>query len=325
MAKRESVMLAHVYEDQYVHGWFVSEKYNGHRAWWDGGISRGMLSCDVPWANIDKDKEPVFVTGLWSRRGKPIQAPGWFLDALPHVILDGELWVKRGIGALQTVSSIVRKKVPNDEEWKQIKYIAFDSPPLSEILRLDGLPWRVRGDKWEGVKLDRLLGAPIGVNYWGVYQFLQQHCSGVVTPVDCFQLKETGEIEKKLGEVLELGGEGLMLRDPSVTWTPTRSWGLLKVKPKIVEEATVTGYQWAREGKLEGLMGCLLVTQGRGEFGLSGFTDDERKLCSGETWEPGKRVCNGYSTLFPVGSKIKFTYREKSSDGIPQEARFCRA
>ena len=63
-------------------GMWVSEKLDGARVFWDGGITRGMATTSVPWANIWDPKKPgelkkkikPFATGLWSRYGNPIIA-----------------------------------------------------------------------------------------------------------------------------------------------------------------------------------------------------------------------------------------------------------
>jgi DNA ligase-1 len=43
--------------------------------------------------------------------------------------LDGELWFDRD--EFQKCVSICRKKVPEPEEWKKLKYIVFDAPGIS--------------------------------------------------------------------------------------------------------------------------------------------------------------------------------------------------
>lgn len=99
MAKQELVMLAKEYVNQDVTGWLMSEKLDGVRAFWTG-------------------------SELITRTGKPIFAPSWFLEELPagHW-LDGELWIGRGM--FQQVVSVVRKKVPLDNEWRQVLYRVF--------------------------------------------------------------------------------------------------------------------------------------------------------------------------------------------------------
>jgi hypothetical protein len=104
-----SVLLAKKY-DLKKHGscvgWWVSEKYDGVRAWWDG-------SC------------------LWSRAGNLFQAPQWFLDNLPkNQCLDGELFVDRK--KFRETISIVKSHSMSDR-WQDIKYMAFDVPDKKNL------------------------------------------------------------------------------------------------------------------------------------------------------------------------------------------------
>lgn len=82
-------------------GWWISEKYDGMRARWDG-------------------------RKLWSRGGNEIHAPGYFLAELPHDIpLDGELWLGRG--RFEETLSVARRLTP-DQRWHGMKYMVFDAP-----------------------------------------------------------------------------------------------------------------------------------------------------------------------------------------------------
>jgi len=82
-AKAPPVLLAHRWEnDVDVTGWWISEKLDGVRAWWDG---------------------KKFI----SRLGNEYIAPDWFTAGLPDHPLDGELWVGRKL--FQDTVSIVRR------------------------------------------------------------------------------------------------------------------------------------------------------------------------------------------------------------------------
>lgn len=97
------VLLAHKWEnDQDLVGWWMSEKLDGVRAWWDGHQ-------------------------FLSRLGNAFLAPAWFTKDLPGHPLDGELWVGRQ--EFQKCVSIVRRADAGDE-WKQVKYLIFDAPAL---------------------------------------------------------------------------------------------------------------------------------------------------------------------------------------------------
>jgi DNA ligase-1 len=83
-----------------VRGWWMSEKLDGQRAYWDG-------------------------KQFWSRLGNLIHVPDWFLAGLPPVPLDGEMWLGRG--QFQRTSGLVRRQ-DKHEFWREIKYVIFDAP-----------------------------------------------------------------------------------------------------------------------------------------------------------------------------------------------------
>src|SRR5262245_2963442 len=83
-------------------GWWMSEKLDGVRAYWDG-------------------------KALVSRLGNAFHAPDWFLEGLSDTPLDGELWVGRR--AFQRTVGIVRRQDKGDL-WKEVAFVAFDAPAL---------------------------------------------------------------------------------------------------------------------------------------------------------------------------------------------------
>ncbi|KAL0961041.1 hypothetical protein HGRIS_006031 [Hohenbuehelia grisea] len=85
-------------------GWWISEKLDGVRAYFDG---KRMIS----------------------RLGNPFTPPQWFLDKLPKdVTLDGELF--GGRGQFQSTVSIV--KTVNSPHWKNITFQIFDIPSSAQ-------------------------------------------------------------------------------------------------------------------------------------------------------------------------------------------------
>lgn len=100
------VLLAHSLEDfpdVDPTGWWMSEKLDGVRAYWDG---------------------KQFIT----RQGNVYKAPTWFTEDLPKHPLDGELWMGRKM--FQKTVSIVKRDDAGDE-WKQIQFVVFDMPHLA--------------------------------------------------------------------------------------------------------------------------------------------------------------------------------------------------
>lgn len=101
LAAPPSITLATVYQPGVnPTEYWVSEKYDGFRAYWDG-------------------------KQLLSRQGNAYAAPTWFTEHFPAAPMDGELWAGRG--QFETVASIVRQQHPHDG-WRQIRFMVFDFP-----------------------------------------------------------------------------------------------------------------------------------------------------------------------------------------------------
>lgn len=361
MAKAQFLQLAHPYNPAKtnVNGWFISEKLDGIRAFWDGGVSRGLNASDVPWANTEKDhirvRRPVS-TGLWSRYGNVIYAPDWFVDQLPKFPLDGELHAGRG--AHQLTTSTVKDHVPG-AGWKRIVFDVLDSPPPEQVFAdrvinevnfkktfRDILPWYYER---AGIKIpDRAY-----LTFENMYRFLIR----VVDPTDNFRIHMQEQlpfmtaaanerIESFMNAVLDGDGEGIVLRRHMSSWLPERVHTCLKYKPYSDAEATVIGYVWGREtdkgSKLLGLMGALVVKMDNGKvFELSGFTDAERVMTfnpfpgtdlvnasvgarEGQIF-PGQPVSRDwFNPTFRIGTRVTYKYRELTDGGIPKEARYLR-
>jgi len=106
-ASPPGLQLANIYTDDIdLRDYWVSEKYDGVRAYWNG---RQLLS----------------------RTGNIIQAPHWFTSPLPVAPLDGELWLARG--KFDLLSGIVRRKNAIDSDWLDVKYMVFDLPGNSLV------------------------------------------------------------------------------------------------------------------------------------------------------------------------------------------------
>lgn len=341
---RTFVPLAKEYTNQVVGGWYLSEKLDGQRCLWDGGISRGLPVSDVPWANVDKEdrlNSERISSGLWTRYGHPIIAPDFWLDQLPNIPLDGELYLGRGM--FQGLRSIISRLEPYGPDWERVSFLVFDSPSYSEIFE-NGKINEPNFKKTINVSmLDKFIEAgkvnatspkpfEVKLRYLAVklanLDFASLHVQEKL-PYEDLVAKEI--IDNRLEEVLGLGGEGLMLRESTSFWLPKRSDSLLKVKELKDSEATVVGYRAAEIGKLHGLMGSLIVQFRRIQFELSGFTDEERCLSAEAThWAkscPGKVLPTSFGSAskhFPLHSQVTFKYRELTNDGIPREARYLR-
>jgi DNA ligase-1 len=338
MAKAEFVMLAHTYDRQKhrVDGWYMSEKLDGMRAIWDGGITRGAYKATVPWANTAKDaryKTAQRCTGLWTRYGHVIHAPDFWLDKLPKgVCLDGELYgptIPR-----ETLFSIVKSQTPVIPQWHNVCYYTFDMPHPRILFgnrEIKNTNFKATFDEIVDSfePLRGLVGSlsPRLLTFSEVKGKLQEFASHTLVPLPQQVVIDVPHIDKYMREVTDAGGEGVILRSPGSSWHPYRSYELLKYKFKQDDEGTVVGYTTGL-GKYLGMMGALIV-QYRGDktFNLSGFTNQERTL-SDPQWcvDHPDTTCPPriVSSHFPIGSQVSFTYRELSDDGIPIEARYKR-
>jgi DNA ligase-1 len=224
-AAAPDILLANIYRDGInVTQYLVSEKLDGVRAIWDG-------------------RQLVF------RSGQPINAPRWFIDALPATPLDGELWLGRG--NFDRLSGIVRRETPIDAQWRQVRYLLFELPGgqgdfrqragrLRQIAEQAHVPW-----------LQAVPQEPVA---------------------------NRQALRARLAAVLRAGGEGLMLHRADAPYETGRGDTLLKLKPWLDAEAVVIDHLPGK-GKYAGQLGALRVRRPDGrEFRLgTGFTDTQRR------------------------------------------------
>jgi DNA ligase 1 len=209
--------------DANIKGWWHSEKLDGVRAYWDG-------------------------QRFLSRRGNQFYAPAWFIEKLPQVPLDGELWLARK--SFQRTVSIVRRQDAGDL-WRSVQFVVFDAPSC------------------EGVFETRL------AHIRDCFASQKPQFAQVLDQQRC---RNSSQLERELARVLALGGEGLMLRQPHSLYEPRRSQTLLKVKQFQDAEARVIGHQ-PGTGRHKRRLGALLVILSDGtEFAVgTGFTDARRE------------------------------------------------
>jgi DNA ligase-1 len=206
-----------------------------------------------------------------SRQGNIYMAPDWFVAGLPEVPLDGELWIGRK--AFQRTVSIARQQV-GGEHWRELRYVVFDAP--------------AHGGEFEARLrfLDDLL---------------RRHGPEFVQVMEHQQCRSMDQLRAEADRIYDLGGEGLMLRQPGSKYVGGRSGTLLKVKRFHDAEARVIGHE-PGEGRHKGRMGALVVELANGtRFSVgTGFSDAER------------------NNPPPIGSVISFRYQELTDAGVPR-------
>ncbi|MDE2080811.1 MAG: DNA ligase [Burkholderiales bacterium] len=224
------------------------------------------------------------VRALWDgqalrlRGGAGVAAPPWFTARLPLRPLDGELWLGRG--AFEALAGAVRRAHPDAAEWRALRYQVFDLP---------GAPGRYAE---RAAQIEALARASANSAFLAVAQQ---------------RLADRMALRRRLDEVVQAGGEGLVLHRADALWQPGRSPALRKLKPLHDAEALVLGHIAGR-GRLAGRLGALRVRLADGtEFSLgTGFSDAERAA------PPAP------------GSVVTFTYRGRTAAGVPRFASFLR-
>ncbi len=212
------------------------------------------------------------------RSGRKIAAPAWFTAALPATPLDGELWLGRG--RFDELSGIVRRRVPNDAQWHTLRYMIFDLPGASGSF---------------GERAVQMVSVVASAKVaW--LQTIEQR-----------RVPDSAALQHQLTQLVDAGGEGLVLHRADSLWLPGRSDALLKLKPVPDEDARVIAHLPGK-GRFAGQMGALLLELPSGQrFALgTGFTDAKRAAPP------------------PVGATVTYRYRDRTPSGLPRFASFLR-
>lgn len=214
---------------------------------------------------------------LLSRTGNPIHAPAWFTKHWPNVPLDGELWTKRA--DFQRIASIVLRDKP-DNRWQSVKFMLFDLPDH---------------------------GGPFVERVSAMTELMANTNNKHIAVIKQVTIRNHQTLEAQLHEVIDAGGEGLMLHHKQAFYANGRSPHLLKAKLFEDAEAQVLAHTPGK-GKYAGMMGALVVKTTAGvQFKIgTGFTDNDRQ-------HPP-----------PIGSWVTYKYYGTTDLGKPRFASFLR-
>lgn len=155
-------MLANKYDPEKVDptGWYMSEKMDGVRCYWNG-------------------------KNMFSRNGNKFCPPSYFKKELPNFPLDGELWTDRN--DFEKCVSIVKRQDEN-EEWKEVKFMVFDTPSIKKQIFTD--------------RLDKIL------------EIVSKSKSKYLEVLDHRICISREDLIQEMDKVIANGGEGVMLRHP---------------------------------------------------------------------------------------------------------------
>lgn len=210
---------------------------------------------------------------LLSRQGTIFTPPSDFTQNFPPYPLDGELFSTRG--QFEQISATVRSK---QGDWSKIKLYVFDVP-------------KEKGNLYERLAV--------------LEDYLKKHPANIMI-IKQYPVQNIEQAKQEMARIVKLGGEGIILRNPNLSYSAGRSDGYLKLKPLYDAECVVTKHHEGK-GKYTGKMGALSCRNHLGEFKIgSGFKDADR------------------ISPPPIGSIITYRYRGLTQKGLPRFATFLR-
>lgn len=225
------------------------------------------------------------IRGRWTgremltKRGNKIDVPQYFTENFPPFPLDGEIW--GGRQTYEKTSSIVLTS-GQDKGWDTLRYGVFDAPE-------------------EGKSIEQRLQK--------TKEWFTEHPSKYCFIIAQQRLKNRAELAKRLKEIEDLGGEGIVVVKMGSMYTNGRSIEILKVKTFDDTEAIVIGYSPGK-GKHFGKVGALLVE-------LAGDRKISFKIGTGLSDEVRENPP-------PIGAMITFKYTGFYASGKPKFSSFLR-
>jgi hypothetical protein len=215
---------------------------------------------------------------LYSRGKNKFHVPAEFMAEWPDLVLDGELCCGRG-KFKESISLVKNHNATYDRYLADgLVYSVFDAPLLS-------------GNFSERIEKLKVILAG------------KKH----IVVLEQTKIENIEQVKEAFDDVMDLNGEGLMLRKADDKYHYKRSATLLKVKQFHDAEAKVVGYN-AGKGKNEGLCGALLC-----------------QMPSGQTFKCGSGMNTEDRKNPPaIGATITYRYFEVTGAGKPRFPTFVR-
>jgi len=212
---------------------------------------------------------------FYSKNGNELVVPKYFTKNFPPFALDGELWSKRD--DFEFIQSTVLDKIPS-LQWKKITYNIFEVP-------------NIKGDF-----TDRLQKAK---------DWFSNHPNKYVHIIEQIVCKDEYHLNSYLNKIIDLKGEGIIIKDPKKEYHTGRSSHILKVKKALDMEGLVIGYNYKKNNKTIKSLKIKLLNEI--VFNLGGGLSDKQRS------NPPK-----------IGAIVTFKYYGFTKYGKPKFASFLR-
>jgi len=211
---------------------------------------------------------------LLSKNGNKIYAPSWFTKDFPSFELDGELWTKRA--DFENIQNIVLDKTPT-KYWKEITYNIFEVPNEKGNFR------------------KRLMK---------IQKWLEKNQNKYIKVIPQIKCKNKKHLDEYLEELINLKAEGVMIKNPEISYFKGRSSQILKVKKFHDMEGEIIGFNF-KGNRLKSLR---IKLDSNIVFNLGGgFTKKQRE-----------------TNDFKIGDFVTFKYYSFTKYGKPKFASFLR-
>lgn len=231
----------------------------------------------------------VSEAGLQSRNGKPLLSSPHIRDSLqplfdefPDVIVDGEIYNHDLKSDFERLISLARKTKPTADDIAQ---------------SAQALEYHV---------YDIILPDEPNATYSERMEFIERNIKDkfpMIRVVPTVSVNNTEEVEQKLGEYLEAGYEGQMLRDRSAPYEHRRSKSLIKHKTFEDGEYEIVDLIEGK-GNWAGYIKAIEILLPDGTTQQSGMRGSQ---------EFAKRLLQERDSL--VGTQVTVRYQNKTSDG----------
>jgi ATP-dependent DNA ligase len=278
MTRRTGIMLAKPYEERYVQRWLRDSNGFYIQPKLNGRRARTVISADHYFLISSE------ANTLPSCRHIEEQLDAAFEDFPSRPRFDGELFV-HGY-KIQTLGSLISPRVNLRVESQLIEFHIFDLYDLT-IKQSDRIGIL-------DILRDRLHKQPS-------LKVVETHVA------------KLNDLEQWLHRFMASGYEGIILRNPSALYTPTRTANMLKLKPRFQDSYRITGVFEAIDkfGYPKNMLGGLMLKGKNGErfnCGAGIFSHEERKIVW-ETWNKNPDLLKGKFAVLK--------YQELSERGVP--------
>ena len=190
----------------------------------------------------------------------------------------------------------VRIKIPNPEEWLSIQYQVYDVigenipfvqrlKDLKKIVNFTQKAWKIRLKNEEFyLPNEETIEPPL--------IFAQQT-----------KIKSEEMMRKYYQNIIDNGGEGIIIKHPESLYENGRSSYMLKVKPAFDRECIIIDYKLG-EGKYTGLLGSFICKPLINHDTYMSIDNDENHIFTLSGMDD--KIRNNFQTTHPIGTIINY-------------------